>query len=192
MQAARLYAEDMKEALGPSELSLRTEQTGQRFAAALEQAGNGEHLQREIGRAYCSLLEALSKQPSAGNEREWNEAQQRYLSALDKGSEFTETFKEAARLHTEYLVLLRQLHQERWKRLRDAYSAYLKSVNEIPSTTNIWARAEAAAEAAFKVMQQTWQETGEAYSEAWNTAQAKVQKLADVSRSSSAKPSGAE
>jgi hypothetical protein len=190
--AARRYAEDVKEALDPSELALRTEQTGQRFAAVLQQAGNGEHLQREIGRAYGSLLEALSAPPSAGNNREWNEARHRYLSALDKGSEFTETLKEAARLHAEYLVLLRQLNQERWKRLSGAYSAYMKAVNELPSTANVWARAEAAADAAFKVMQQTWQEAREAYAEAWNNAQAKVQKLAEVSRSSSANASRVE
>lgn len=183
-QAARRYAEQVKEAFGPSELGDRTAEAYGRFVQLLEQLGEGGYLLREAGRAYDRYLESFSRPAERGTGSYAGEAQEAYQGAVEKAFGLADTLKHATQAHAEYLVLLRQLQQERWHRLSDAYSVYVAGIQESPGATNFQARTHAAAETALTALQQAWQQTSEEYGQACTDAMKSMQELARTGDSS--------
>ena len=181
-RAAGRYADELKQAWDSNELVARTMKAYQRFGELLEQLGQGEPLQREVGGAYEKFLQSLSMPEG---EADADQALQAYLAAIEKTAGRSETLKQAAQAHAEYLVLLKQLHKERGQRLQEAYAGYVKTISEAPSAADFAARAEAAAEAALTSLQQAWRETSDECHQASEAAARSIQSLAEAARSSS-------
>jgi hypothetical protein len=161
-KAFHRYREDLTQAWGPSDLADRVTAAYQRSSGLLEELSGQGNMQSAAQQAYANFANGLGTLGTG----DANEAHANYVRALERVLAQTETRKRAAEAYAEYLLLLRQLQQDRWQRTYDAFSAYQRTVNDSPESTGFAKRIDAALESSMTAMRQAWEEMYQEYNEA--------------------------
>jgi hypothetical protein len=165
-KATQRYVQDLKDAWGMNDSAAGVTEAYQRFTGLLEELSDGAKAQGTVRQAYSNFIAALESAGSTSAVEDAREAYGAYVRALQRALAQGETQKRAAEAHAEFLLQLRQLRQQQWRRAMDAYSAYQRALADAPSSTDFSKRIDAAMESALTGLQQAWQQMYAQYSEA--------------------------
>ena len=151
------YANDLNEAWGGGETAGKAVEAHERCVALFNELQPGDSVHHTLSEAYVKFANQIAQSAlSSAPEEARADGHQAYVQALEQAVGASEAYKRAAEAHADYLVLLRKLHDDRWRGAYDGYISYVKAIGDALAATDFPARMDTALESSLAGLQAAW------------------------------------